>query len=62
MDDFTCSGVNPATYLSHSMANENIDFLVVLLSMMRQVILNLRLWKADVRKAFRVVPMCAEHA
>jgi len=60
VDHCTESGVNGAAEPVDKLRHESIDDLVWVICQLQEVLKQPRLWKRDLRKAFRGVPICAD--
>ena len=61
VDHATESGLNPATGATGRVQHDTLDVLLLMLSQMLTLRVRPRLWKQDVRKAFRCVPIDQRH-
>ena len=61
VDDCTESGVNLATQPSEKLRHDTIDCMVVMLRLFLAAGATPRMWKRDVSKAFRRLPVDASH-
>ena len=61
VDHATESGLNPATAPTERVMHDTLDVLLLMLRQMLTLGVQPRMWKQDVRKAFRCVPIAPEH-
>eukprot|EP00971_Amphidinium_carterae_P084582 1674340-Amphidinium_carterae.1 len=61
VDHFTESGVNGSTDVQDSPSHDTLDSLAAIINMFFQAGHQCCMWKRDVSKAFRRLPICADH-